>query len=525
MKILIGSIIQESNTFSPVRSTMDDFYRHHWLMGEAVRGITTENELKGFLVAAGEEGVETFPVLSANAVSSGMLTADAFREMKEVLRRRLQEAVREAGTVGGVYFALHGAMVAEGTDDTEAELAGIIRQTAGPGVPLVVSLDLHANVTRALVRQVDGLVGFRTYPHTDFYETGKRAARLLFAAVRGEIRPFVTMRKLPLIVPAENSQSTSGPFAELWMEAEKGEARGDSLVTSLFPMQPWLDIEEAGSTVVVVGDARRREDGVREAERLADLFWSLRKAFDVRLLSLEEMIGLVRSCSRAEKEGPLVFSDSADSPSAGSTGDSNAVLKALLESGLHRSRSCLLTMVDPAAVDRAVEAGVGQELILPLGYGCEGSAGSRFGLPLEVQGRVRRIGDGRFTLQGGYAKNTEAFMGRCAVFETGRVSVLLTERPTFSGDPAMYRSMGLEPLDADVVVVKSANQFRADYEKLARSISILDTPGYSSANLKSLPFRRVNRPFYPLDDPEDWTEHPLYGRTKQCKEEETDGLF
>ncbi|WP_028550678.1 M81 family metallopeptidase [Paenibacillus sp. UNC451MF] len=515
-KVLIGSLIQESNTFTPARSSMEDFYRHHWVIGEAIRDLRTENELWGFMREAVDEGIEAIPVLSANAVSSGMLTAQAFAELKTSLRELLQTAFRDAGSCDGVYFALHGAMVAEDCDDTEGELIAVIRQCIGPDIPLVVSLDLHANVTRNMVRQVDGLVGFRTYPHTDFAETGRRAAKLLFATVRGEIGPIVIMRKLPLIVPAENSQTTSGPFAEMWAEAEAGEERGDSLVTSLFPVQPWLDIEEMGSTVVIVGDARRKEAAIEEAERLASLFWEMRKEFDIRLCSVQEVVEKLWQLQPGE--GPMVVSDSADSPSAGSLGDSNAVLQGLLASGIYESYSCLITMVDTPAVMKAITSGVGQEVTLSLGGAVSSMDSNRRIRPIEAKGIVRRIGDGRFFLKGGYAKNTEAFMGRCVVFDIGRISVLITERATFSGDPSMYRSMGLEPCEADLVMVKSANQFRVDYGKMTRHIYILDTPGYSTANIKALSFRKIARPFYPFDD--DWKDHPLYGTACQKREDE-----
>lgn len=518
MNILIGSIIQESNTFSPIRSTMEDFRRHHWLAGVAVRSLQVENELRGFMDTAEAEGVRTVPVVSANAVSSGIMTAEAFAELKASLQSLLQEALERSGeAVDGAYFALHGAMVAEGCDDTEAELAAMIRQAVGPDVPFLVSLDLHANVTRELVRQVDGIVGFRTYPHTDFAETGRRSAELLFAAVRGEVKPYTVLRKLPLVVPAENSQSSHGPFAELWGEAEAGEARGDSLATSLFPVQPWLDIDEMGSAVVVVGDARKGEAAVREAERLADAFWARRESFGIDLYSVEAIIAKLRQGEPGR--GPFVVSDSADSPSAGSIGDSNAVLRGLIDAGLHRTHRCLLTVVDAEAVDQAIAAGVEQDLSLRVGYAFTPGNPQPLGEPMEVQGKVRRIGDGRFRMSGGYAKGTEAFMGRCVVFEVGLLSVLLTERATFSGDPAMYRSMGLEPSEADLVMVKSANQFRADYGSLSDRIYILDTPGYSSANLKRLPFRKLARPFYPIDEPLNWRTHPVYGVDRQQRED------
>ncbi|MDQ1909006.1 M81 family metallopeptidase [Paenibacillus sp. GD4] len=522
MRVLIGSLIQESNTFSPSRSSLQDFYQHHWVTGEEVRSIQTQNELWGFMRKAEEEGVAVVPVLSANAVSSGMLAAESFRELKIKLRTLLQAALQREGGFDGVYFALHGAMVAEDCDDTEGELLTVIRDCVGPDLPLVISLDLHANLTERMARQVNGLIGFRTYPHIDFAETGSRAASLLFAAIRGEVQPVVKLVKLPMIVPAENSQSTHGPFAELWEEARAGEEKGDVLVTSLFPVQPWLDIDEMGSSVVVVGHAGKEQEAVREAERLAGLFWEKREAFGIELFTVRQVIGKLREHRR--DEGPIVISDSADSPSAGSLGDSNAVLKELLEQQVQLTHRCLVTLVDAPAVHKAITAGVGQETVLSLGGSLHESLPQPLFRPIEVSGLVRRIGDGRFYLKNGYAKNTEAFMGRCVVFDIGWISVLITERATFSGDPAMYRSMGLEPSEAELVQVKSANQFRAEYGKLTPHIYMLDSPGYSQANLMALAFRKLVRPFYPLDEVTDWKEHPLYGTKSTQREDDIDGL-
>ncbi|CAG7618376.1 M81 family metallopeptidase [Paenibacillus allorhizosphaerae] len=499
MKVLVGGIIQESNTFSPMRSTMENFRRHHLVMGDDMLAMRTENEIKGFLQAASEQGVGVIPTFSANAVSSGVFKDTALSELLGMVEAHLQSASR----YDGVYFALHGAMAAEGCDDVEGELIERIRSHIGKAIPLVVSLDLHANVTRRMVNGVDGLVGFRTYPHTDFVETGYRSAQLLFSIMRKELRPCSAFRKLPMIVPAENSQTSSGPFADLWKEAENGEAEGHSVVTSLFPVQPWLDVEEMGISVVVVG--KEPEHAEREADRMAELFWQKRREFEIELFQVKEIAE--RALQSREEDGlnryPYIISDSSDSPGAGATGDSNFVLRELLELGVHNRLACLLTMVDAPAVAKAIEAGVGCSVTMEVGYTL--NPNRAHGKPVQLTGTVRKIGDGRFQLQGGYAKHTTAHMGRCVVLDIGNVSLLITEKPTFTGDPAMYRSMGLEPSKADIVLVKSANQFRADYERLSDRIFILDTPGCSPANVRRLPYSKLPRPFYPFDDDFIWS--------------------
>lgn len=495
MNIIVGGILQESNTFSEAPGGLDDFRRLLFLEGEELLADALpngapmpHNELAGFRQAAKERGVRLAPTLFMQAASTGRMRREPLDELKRLLLRRVEPHL----PCDGILFALHGAWAAVDQDDATGEIVAMLRAAAGPDVPIVVTLDSHANVTRQIAANVDGLIGYRTFPHIDYAETGYRAANLLFAIVRGEMaRPVIRLAKAPMIVPAENHTTDRGPMLELLREAANGERAGASLATSLFAVQPWLDVAEMGFGVVVLGaDAARAE---AEAERLAALAWSKRGQFAVRLYSVEEAVRLALA---EPKNGPLVISDSADSPGAGSPGDSNHVLRRLLALGADRQLDFLLSMVDAPAARLAAEAGEGSIVKLEVGHTISRSMGE----PLAIEARVVRVGDGAFRFGGGMAAGVVANMGRCAVVAIGRISLLLMEYPVFTGDPAMFRSVGLEPAEADVVLVKSASQFRAEYEKLTARICILDTPGASTANLASLTFRRVPRPMYPFED-------------------------
>lgn len=491
MNIVIGGLLQESNTFSEARSAVGDFQRYYFRVGEELlQPQKAENELSGFLRAAAEEAgaVTLLPTLFAQAVSSGKVPRETLDALKQMLRERL-DRIRACD---GVLFSLHGAWVAEDNDDADGEIVDLIRERVGPDVPIVITLDSHANVTRKIVDRVDGIVGYRTFPHIDYAERGHSAAKLLYRIVRGEAKPHLAMRKVPMIVPAERHETYRGPMAELWAEALAGERDGRSALTSLFLVQPWLDIAEMGCTVVVMdNDADRAE---REAERLAALMWGKRRMFDIKLYQVSDIVRLLETAETRNE--PVVISDSADSPGAGSAGDSNFVLRELLRLGAERRYRCLLSMVDREAAGAAAEAGEGSSVKLRVGHSLSRSVGQ----PLEIEGTVVRVGSGKFLFGGGTVANMEANMGRCAVVGIGTISLLLMENPTFTGDPAMYRSVGLEPAEADLVLVKSANQFRAEYERLSGRIYILDTPGASTANLRSLPFRHIPRPMYPFED-------------------------
>lgn len=490
MNILIGGLLQESNTFSEARSSIEDFRSYYYRTGdEMLAPQRTENELSGFLRGIRERPeAKPQPTLYAQAVSSGKLPRQVLKELK----RQLREQIGRAPVCDGVLFAMHGAWVAEDCDDADGEVLTELRQLVGPDVPIVITLDSHANVTQRMVAAVDGIVGYRTFPHIDFADRGYQAAQLLFGILRTGRRPHIALRKVPMIVPAERHETYRGPMGELWAEALAGERNGQAGLTSLFLVQPWLDIEEMGSSVVVVDeDAAKAE---READRLAGLMWAKRKEFAIRLYTVDEVLQAM--AAEPERKQVVVVSDSADSPGAGSAGDSNAVLRELLRLGADRGVRCLLSMVDREAVATAVAAGAGAKVRLEVGYSLSRSVGS----PLAIEATVAALGDGRFVFGGGTVANLVANMGRCAVVTIGTLSVLLMENPTFTGDPAMYRSVGLEPTEADLVLVKSATQFRAEYEQLTDRIYILDTPGASTANLHSLRFTRIPRPMYPFDD-------------------------
>jgi microcystin degradation protein MlrC len=228
----------------------------------------------------------------------------------------------------------------------------------------------------------------------------------------------------------------------------------------------------------------------RQVESLARQFWNSRREFNVRLTPVGVAIRRIRQI----KDGPVVLAESADSTGSGSPGDSTAVLEALLAADLKAPAA--LFLVDAEAVDRAVQAGVGKTITMRIG----GKLDRRHSRPLRVTGIVHLISDGRWTPRGkGYGSGVELSMGRSVVLKIGQVQVLIAERSVLTVDPELFRSHGIEPRRMKVVVVKSPNGFRAEYEPLAKAIFVVDTPGASTANLRSVPYRRVPRPIYPLD--------------------------
>jgi microcystin degradation protein MlrC len=392
-----------------------------------------------------------------------------------------------------VLLALHGAWASEDEPDADGWLLAAVRRIVGPTTPVVATLDLHANITARMIEAADALVGFRTYPHVDMFETGERAAELLFRLQRERTRPAMVVRKVPMLIPPENAQTTEGPLAPLMADVAQLEARPGYLSASLFWVQPWLDVPELGCAAVVVADGRQAA-AQDDADRLAAGLWDRRHRFRVPLVPPDEAVAR----ALAAPQGPIVLSDPADGVSSGSPGDSTAILRALLAA--QPRRLALVTLVDPVAAHAAAAAD-GRHIELQVG----GRLDPGRHQPVAVSGRARRVAGSRLTFAGGIGDGLTAEFGAAAVLEAGAVHIALMEKPVHCYDPALYRAFGLEPSAAHVVVVKSPNNFRWTYRNIMHDWIYVDAPGASTSRLETLDFARAPRPLFPF---EDWPWRP-----------------
>ncbi len=483
MRIGILGVNQECNTFSPTPTTLEDF---HIRLGRDVldhwRG--TRVEIGGFIDVLKRPNIEIVPLLSGWAITQGRILEAEFARMKQMLA----DSLRAALPLDGMLIALHGAMCAEGADDAEGALLEVVRKIAGPSLPICLTLDLHANVTERICRLADAVVGYRTYPHVDLYETATIAGEMLMRILAGEPRPRTVLQKVPMIVPAENMQTAYGPFAEVWSYAKSLQTPEiDSF--SIFGVQAWLDIEEMGGAVIAI--TKRDEAEARQFCRMVgNLFWNLREDFEVHFPPPESAIKEALETSGQ----PVVLSESSDSPTAGSPGDSSEMLRALLNTA--PGVPAALWLRDEAAVERAEQSQVGAKLRVPLG-GAYDKINRR---PLTVDAEVLRISDGDFVMTGSQYTGMKTSMGRAAVLQVGAVTVLVSKLPAINIDPQLFRSQGIELKEKKIVVVKSATAFRNEYKPFAAKILMVDTPGVSTPNIRSIPFRHVSRPIYPLDE-------------------------
>jgi microcystin degradation protein MlrC len=386
---------------------------------------------------------------------------------------------------------LHGACAAVGVDDVEGEQLALVREIVGPDVPVVTSLDHHANVTARMVALSSAIVGHRTQPH-DPFDTGRIGGELLIRIAAGEVRPAMAWRKLRLITHQEQFLTSRHPMKTWFDRARAMEADKRVLQASNYPMQPWLDVAEGGWASVVVTDGDRAL-AERLAEELAELAWSMRAEFMRReAVPVDEAVRM----ADAEPKGVVVLSDTGDTVFGGAAGDSNLILEAILRLGARGP--AIMPLISPAASARLVAAGEGARVTLPLG----GDRAPAFFRPLEVTGTVRRVGGGRVPIAEHHQRDVD--MGRVAVFDVGPVTLLVSELRNVAGNlPDVYRAFGVEPADFKMAVLKTASNFQY-FAPIASRLIRVDTRGPGQSDVVGLPWTRVPRPIYPLEDIASW---------------------
>ena len=485
MQIAAGCIGHETNTFSPVLTTIDNFKKGSYHRGDeiinAFRGTRTITG--GFLDVAEQLNLQPVPLLWAFATPSGMVEHAAYQTLKTEFLTLLQNA----GELDGVLLDLHGAMVTEELEDAEGDLMQAVRETVGE-TWIVTTLDLHANITEKMAHYADVIIGFDTYPHVDCYERGFEAGQLLFGMNRGNVQPTMAYRQLPLLTAPPAQCTMKSPMTEVInalhaLETERG------VVTATLSMGfPFADITDAGVSVLVTtnGDMALAET---HADRFAAHIWEMRDRFTFNLHSVEAAIEIANQTDG----NPIVLADGADNPGGGGPCDGTTILRKFIEADVQDA--VIAVIADPESVDQAVKAGVGNRVQLNVG----GKTDTQHGAPVALTGSVKALSDGRFILKGPMGRGTAGNMGRTAVVQIGGIEIILTERRIQPYDAQVLRSVGIEPKARKLIALKSAVHFRADYTPIAHQILDVDTPGVHSPNLFNYDYQKLRRPIYPLD--------------------------
>jgi len=487
-RILIAECKQEVSSFNPVASHYEDFAVSFG--ADLIRfHRRVRNEIGGALsVLDAQRDIEVVPAYSARAITSaGPLAAVDF----EQIASEFLDALKVTPPVDGVYFSLHGAMSVQGEDDPEGFLLSEARKILGERVPIVISLDLHGILTDRMLEHSDAMVVYHTYPHIDFFSTGQRAANLLLRIMSGQVHPVTAKVEVPALVRGDELITESGSIRHVIQAALALEQNAGGLSAGMFWGNPFTDVPDLRSNSVVVldGDEAR---AAGEALRLASIFWEHHEKMQVPLSSVRDAANIAAD----NTSGTVVLVDAADATSSGATGDSNAILRGLVELGY--ARRALIPIVDAPAVREAFAAGVGNRIRVTVG----GSLDPTRFQPLPIEARVHMLSEGRFyseTTRDRWNAGPTVVLSLDSPAGGDGITLVVTSRAVSLYDRALFYAHGQDPRYFDAVVVKSPHCEQHMFKAWAARYIDVDAPGATSANLRSLGHTRAARPTFPLD--------------------------
>jgi microcystin degradation protein MlrC len=495
-RIAVGGFQHETNTFAPLKATYRDFeMADGWpglTEGTAILSAFTGINLPvaGFINRAHAKH-DIAPLLWCSAAPSAPVERDAY----ERIAGRLVQLIGEAGPLDGLYLDLHGAMVAEHLEDGEGELLERIRKLVGPDMPIVVSLDLHANVTERMVRHASALVVCRTYPHIDLAQCGEWSAELMDRLLRhGPLKK--AMRRTGFLVPLTWQCTLIDPAMSIYRQVADAEKDGAASASFAFGFPP-ADIAECGPVALGYGETQAAAD--RIADRLISAVNEAEPDFAGKVWQPDEAVAYARRRA-AELKRPIVLADTQDNPGAGGNSDTVGLLESLVRG--RAAKAVLANLYDPRTAEIAHRAGLGAEISLGIGAwsGMPGSA------PFHGTFKVERLGDGTFDATGPFYRGNRIQLGPMACLRIGDVGIVVTSRKQQAADQAMLRHVGIEPSEQRILALKSSVHFRADFQPIAGEILIVAAPGANPVDHRALTYRRLRSGvrLMPMGEPFAW---------------------
>ena len=481
--IAIGGIMHESNTFS---NTPTDFAAFSQVHASNIHKVWGEahHEIGGFIHGATEYGYTAYPMFMTSATPAGRVTDDAFDRLTEMLIQHLKAAPKHEGLL----LALHGAMVVESYPDGDGEVLRRLRDALGRDLPIVVTLDQHANVSEQMVAESTALVIYKTTPHIDQRQRGLQAAELMMRILEDGITPTQALVKPPMLLNILYHTTNVPPMEPILTAAKQLEANPNVLVANVALGYPYADVHEAGPSFVVVTD-NDPQLAQSEADRLSEMLWNVRGQLT---LDLPDAAQAVEQAIQSEQR-PVILVEMGDNIGGGSPGDSTFILTELVR---QEASGYVVVVYDPEAVQTCIQAGVGNSVSLQVG----GKADTLHGDPVSIQGNVRLIHDGRYEeTQPRHGGQRYHDQGLTVVVAVGDSLVVLTSRRQTPFSLQQLLSLGIDPTAMRMIVVKAAVAYRAAYEPIAGQIIEVDTPGLTAVNPLHFTYHDVRRPLFPLD--------------------------
>jgi microcystin degradation protein MlrC len=489
VRIAIGGISHETSSFAVKPTTLKDFEEGFGLFRgeEILQRFTGANICTGgFIDGAKKHGFEAVPILWGFAYPSGTIIREDYETLKREFVDRLRSADQQS-RLDGALLDLHGAMVVDGIDDADADVIEAVRSVLGDR-PIMVTFDLHGNHTPRRVAAATAICGFDTYPHVDMAERGREAADLIVRTIRGEIRPVMAIKQVPLIWSTPTQVTAHPPMNDVIARVHELETRPGMLSMTIATGFAWADVPDIGCSIIAVANG---DQSVAEkvADEMATWVWENRERWYQAPTSVRDAL------AAGEKLGkyPIILADHADNTGGGSPGDSTEVLQTFLDMKLQDS--LILYIVDPEVAHAAHKAGVGARLKTPVG----GKSSPLQGEPVMMDAEVMSISNGDFTYDGPMYAGLTGNMGTSAWIREAGVSVVVVcahEQPL---GPAFAKTLGIDCAKMKYISVKSAAHFRASFEKIAGSIHNVDAQGIHTHEFAKLPFQRRTRKMFPIE--------------------------
>ncbi|MDB5414400.1 MAG: microcystin degradation protein MlrC [Rubritepida sp.] len=479
MRIAVGGFLHESHSFAPIATNWADFIKPGGLppllrppaMVEGLRG--TSACAAGALTEAAEHDVTVVPLGWTFANPAGPVTREAFERISAMIVYALSQALDD-GPLDGIFLDLHGAMVSDDYPDAEGELLRRIRAVVGPALPIAATLDPHANMTRQMAELADVLVPYRTYPHVDMLAVGRRAMKLLLARIARGAPWALEFRELDFLIPITSQCTMVDPMAGVMTKRAELE-QGVVELAYCFGF-PYADFAGCGQAIAAYGETP--EAAAEAADALAKDIAGRESAFIGGVQDAAEAVtDALRIAANAKK--PVVLADTQDNPGGGGHGDTTGLLAELIRQ--NAQGAVIAPMNDAESAEACHKAGVGATVRLKLG-------GKSDGVPLEVEGVVERLADGKFTLTGPMGKGNRADLGPTALLRIGGVRVVIVSRKMQAHDQSIFQHIGVEPSEQKIVAVKSSVHFRAHFQPIAESVIVAAAPGPVVADPATLPF-------------------------------------
>jgi len=484
MKVGIGGIYHETHTFSVNRTGLEDFNRELHTGNDIIYYYdNTKTSIGGFISGARKYHDEIFPVLYTASTPSALIKKNAFENIIEMFFNQLSKG----NNLDAFLLAQHGAMCVEGFDDAEGYFMALLRERL-KNIPLIVTVDYHANISPKMVASSDCIVGYDTYPHVDMFERAEDAYKVLSESYKKNIKIQNAFLHIPMIAPPQSITTESGIMKDVVQMANEFEKDEDIFNITVSGGFAYSDIPYAG--IGIIASFAKDSDKAKEIVlKLARYIWDNRGQFKVSNTKIEDAVEVALNSDKF----PVILADVADNIGGGTPGDGTALLKELLK---RNAEDAVVVVADKKAVYDCISKGIDQHISLDIG----GKTDDTHGNPININGRIILISNGEFTNIGKNMTGIKTRMGRTIVLEVGRMKVVLTEFPTPPNDPGMFVSLGIDLSSTKILVEKGGIAWKTGLNVAPAKVIYVDTPGLCNADLNLFHYEKLNKPIYPFDD-------------------------